>query len=212
MLTKHVTQPIEIKSLDAENGTFAGYASVFGNIDNGLDVIEKGAFTRVRKNKDGKLKIALNHDLTQIIGLADYKQDDRGLYVEGKINLNVSYARDAYELMKDGALDAMSIGFGIIDSKNEKRDGVRVRVITSAELWEASVVPFGMNEEAQLLDVKADYKASQAAFENALYERLGLTEKEAQAVAKAAYPALIGKQDGDSKLAAEIKRILNPNF
>ncbi|PAV73792.1 hypothetical protein WR25_22158 [Diploscapter pachys] len=95
-----------LKSVD-EAGNFEGYAAVFNNVDLGDDVILPGAFTRVKATRKGQLKLALYHDLTRLVGAADYTQDDHGLLLKGQVNLNVSYARDAYELMKADILDSI---------------------------------------------------------------------------------------------------------
>lgn len=195
--------PFELKAVD-DAGNFEGYAAVFNNVDLGDDVILPGAFTRVKATSGGKLKLALYHDLTRLVGAADYTQDDHGLLLKGKVNLAVSYARDAYELMKAEILDSMSIGFNTIKADFEERAGRRVRIIKEAELWEASFVPFGMNPEAQILTVKSDIRL----FENALRERIGLSQKEAAAVASLGYSAL--RRDGGSEatvIVDELKEI-----
>ncbi|MEE5120441.1 HK97 family phage prohead protease [Pseudomonas alliivorans] len=190
--------PFELKAVD-DAGNFEGYAAVFNNVDLGDDVILPGAFTKVKTTRGGKLKLALYHDLTRLVGAADYTQDDHGLLLKGKVNLAVSYARDAYELMKSEILDSMSIGFNTIKADFEDRAGRRVRIIKEAELWEASFVPFGMNPEAQVLTVKSDIRL----FENALRERMGLSQKEAAAVASLGYPAL--RRDGGSEATAIVE-------
>lgn len=192
--------PFELKAVD-DAGNFEGYAAVFNNVDLGDDVILPGAFTRVKTTRGGKLKLALYHDLTRLVGAADYTQDDHGLYLKGKVNLAVSYARDAYELMKAEILDSMSIGFNTIKADFEERAGRRVRIIKEAELWEASFVPFGMNPAAQVLTVKSDIRL----FENALRERMGLSQKEAAAVASLGYPAL--RRDGGSEATAIVEEL-----
>lgn len=192
--------PFEVKAAD-DSGNFEGYAAVFENVDLGDDVIVKGAFTSVKTTRNGKLKLALYHDLTRLVGVADFTQDDHGLYVKGQVNLRVSYAKDAYELMKDGSLDSMSIGFNTLEADFQQRAGRQVRVIKSAELWEASFVPFGMNPEAQVLSVKSDIRL----FENALRERMGLSQKEAAAVASLGYPAL--RRDGGSEATAIVDEL-----
>ena len=199
MLSK-VEVPFEVKAVD-DAGNFEGYASVFNNIDLGDDVILPGAFTRVKTTRAGRLKLALFHDLTRLVGSAEYNQDQHGLYLKGRINLNVSYARDAYELMKEGTLDSMSIGFNPLDDAIEQREGRRVRIIKQAELWEASIVPFGMNPEAQVMSVKSDIRL----FENALRERMGLSQKEAAAVASLGYPAI--HRDGDDAATATVEEL-----
>jgi hypothetical protein len=190
MLTK-IEVPFEVKAVD-DAGNFEGYAAVFNNVDLGDDVILPGAFTKVKTTRAGRLKLALFHDLTRLIGSADFTQDDHGLYIKGKVNLAVSYARDAYELMKEGTLDSMSIGFKTLLAAYEEREGRNVRIIKQAELWEASLVPFGMNPEAQVTDVKSDIRL----FEKALRDRMGLSQKEAAAVASLGYSAV--HRDGDA--------------
>lgn len=199
MLTK-LDCPFEVKAAD-DAGNFEGYAAVFDNIDDGDDVILKGAFTRVRTARNGRLKLALYHDLTRLVGNSEFTQDDRGLHLKGRVNLAVSYARDAYELMKDGSLDSMSIGFNTLQATYEERAGRQVRVIKSAELWEASFVPFGMNVEAEVLSVKSNIRL----FESALRERMGLSQKEAAAVASLGYPAL--RRDGGSEATAIVEEL-----
>ena len=162
--------PFEVKAAD-EAGNFEGYAAVFDNVDLGDDVILKGAFTKVKTARNGRLKLALYHDLTRLVGTSEFTQDDRGLFLKGRVNLAVSYARDAYELMKDGSLDSMSIGFNTIEANFEQRAGRQVRVIKAAELWEASFVPFGMNPEAEVLSVKSDIRLSRTPCANAWASR-----------------------------------------
>jgi phage head maturation protease len=103
--------------------------------------------------------------------------------------------------MKAEILDSMSIGFNTIKADFEDRAGRRVRIIKEAELWEASFVPFGMNPEAQILTVKSDIRF----FENALRERMGLSQKEAAAVASLGYPAL--RRDGGSEATAIVEEL-----
>ncbi|MCF7541823.1 HK97 family phage prohead protease [Pseudomonas petrae] len=199
MLSK-IEVPFEVKASD-EQGNFEGYAAVFNNVDLGDDVILPGAFTKVKTTRGGRLKLALFHDLTRLVGSAEFSQDDHGLYIKGKVNLAVSYARDAYELMKEGTLDSMSIGFNTILATYEERGGRSVRIIKQAELWEASLVPFGMNPEAQVTDVKSDIRI----FEKALRDRMGLSQKEAAAVASLGYSAV--HRDGGTEATAIVEEL-----
>lgn len=203
MLTK-LECPFEVKAA-GDDGQFEGYASVFNNVDLGDDVIAPGAFSKVKTTRGGRLKLALYHDLTRLIGSAEFTQDDHGLFVKGRINLKVSYARDAYELMRDDApLDSMSIGFNVLESDWEERAGRQIRVIRKAELWEASIVPFGMNTEAQVTSVKSDIRN----FESALRQRMGLSQKEAAAVASLGFPAIHRDgADAATETVEELKKL-----
>ena len=199
MLSK-IEVPFEVKASD-DQGNFEGYAAVFNNVDLGDDVILPGAFTKVKTTRAGRLKLALFHDLTRLVGSAVFTQDSHGLYIKGKVNLAVSYARDAYELMKEGTLDSMSIGFNTILAAYEEREGRSIRIIKQAELWEASLVPFGMNPEAQVTDVKSDIRI----FEKALRDRMGLSQKEAAAVASLGYSAV--HRDGGTEATAIVDEL-----
>ena len=90
------------------------------------------------------------------------KETDDGLYAEFKIS-KTREGDEALELVKDGALDQLSVGFMPI--KNKKRpDGVLERL--KAHLAEVSLVTFGaygemaavtgMREGAPLLTPRAD--------------------------------------------------------
>ena len=180
-----INLPLELKAA-GENGEFSGYAAVFGNIDLGDDVIEKGAFKSAKTTKDGQLRIAIGHRLSQLAGKAMFTQDDRGLLVNGRLSLGVSYVKDAYQLMKDGVLDGLSVGFRILKdgARYEQRAGRDVRIITAAELVEFSLVPFGMNPEALVENVKSirDFEAQM--------RDLGYSQAEAKTIASHGYKSL----------------------
>lgn len=188
---ERIMVPMQIKAA-ADDGSFEGYAAVFGNIDLGHDVIEPGAFKRAKTTADGKIRIAIDHNLKQLAGKADFGQDDHGLWVKGKLSLGVSYVKDAYQLMRDGVLDGLSVGFDILrdGSDYEERSGKFVRVIKSAELWEFSLVAFGMNPLAKVGTVKSirDYEAQ--------LRGLGWSQREAKALASGGFGALDAGRDG----------------
>jgi hypothetical protein len=200
--------PLEIKAAE-KDGTFTGYAAVFGNIDLGYDVIEQGAFKKAKTTRDGMLRIAIGHNLGQLAGKAKFEQDERGLRVEGQLALGVSYVRDQYELMKAGILDGLSVGFNILRDgyDYEERAGKHVRVIKAAELWEFSIVPFGMNPEALVDSVKA---ASIRDFEAQL-RGLGYSQTEAKALASGGFRSLNHRDGGEDSgmLADQIKTLTN---
>lgn len=138
----HLIAPIEIKEAKAD-GSFTGYAAVFNNVDLGSDVIMPGAFRSVKTTRDGQVRIAMNHDLRQLAGKASFAQDAHGLRVEGQLTLGVSYVRDAYELMKTGVLDGLSVGFDIPEGGSEwqERDGGVAWVLRCRSLWRRRSAP-----------------------------------------------------------------------
>lgn len=202
----HLIAPIEIKEAKAD-GSFTGYAAVFNNVDLGSDVIMPGAFRNVKTTRDGQVRIAMNHDLRQLAGKASFAQDAHGLRVEGQLTLGVSYVRDAYELMKSGVLDGLSVGFDIPEGGSEwqERDGVYIRIIKEAVLWEFSLVPFGMNPDALVDTVKAvtvrDFEAQ--------LRGLGYSQREAKAFAAGGFKSLDHRDGGldSGTLADEFKTL-----
>ena len=204
---ERLTAPIEIKEAKSD-GTFTGYAAVFNNVDLGRDVILPGAFTSMKHTRDGMVRIAMNHDLHRLAGKARCEQDEHGLRVEGQLTLGVSYVRDAYELMKTGVLDGLSVGFNIPagGATWEERDSDHVRIIKEAELWEFSLVPFGMNPEALVDTVKA--ATSIRDFEEQL-RGLGYSQREAKALASGGFKSLPHRDGGAASetLADELKAI-----
>ena len=110
---KYLNTPAEYKAL-GDSGTFSGYASIFGNIDLGGDIVERGAFKEVVTNGDGAVTALWQHDSRTPIGLAKVRQDDRGLAFEGQLVLEDPMARKALAHMKAGSVRGMSIGFDIL--------------------------------------------------------------------------------------------------
>lgn len=178
----------------SEPGTFTGYGAVFENLDDGADIIKSGAFTKIRTKANGKIRIPLYHDMSRVVGEGEVVQDAKGLQVKGTLNMSLSYAQDAYELMKDGTLDAMSVGFSIMNKGASYDDDYRVRTITKAELWEVSIVPFGMNRQAKIRTVKSSGIETIRDFEAHL-RGLGYSQREAKAIASHGFGAL--HRDGD---------------
>ena len=188
----------------AQDGSFHGYASVFGRVDLGRDVVERGAFKKSleRRGPEG-IRMLFQHDPAQPIGSwSQIREDDRGLFVVGKLATGVAKARDVLELMRGRALDGLSVGFRTIQSVKDARTGVRH--IRKADLWEISVVTFPMQPEARIENVKgvdADNRAipSTREFERWLVRDAGLTRSEAKTVIVKGFAYL--KRERDAALA-----------
>ncbi len=137
------------------DGRFSGYASLFGEVDLGRDVIEPGAFSRsLARRGASDVRMLFQHDPDQPIGRwTTIREDRRGLMVEGRLALTVARAREVHDLMKAGALDGLSIGFRTEKARTDRRAGLRR--ILAADLWEISVVTFPMLPGARVTAVKA---------------------------------------------------------
>ena len=164
--------PLKLKSIE-ENGYFAGYASVFNVEDSHNDIILSGAFgSSLQKNRYGKdIKLLWQHKSEEPIGIfTKVVEDEHGLFVEGKLLLEVQRAQEAYALIKNGALKGLSIGF-IVNQYDHDETGARV--IYEADLWEISLVTFPANDHAQItafksMDFRDDHSKLESSIEDAI--------------------------------------------
>lgn len=153
MQTKQITVPLVIKQIedDKDAFTFEGHASTFGNIDLGDDVIERGAF---RKSLTKRMpKLLWQHNMHEPLGVfVEAFEDEKGLFVRGKMPKDDKFvAERVIPQMKIGSISSMSIGFSVNDF--ELRDDIRY--LKDVELWEASLVTFPMNPQAEIIGVKS---------------------------------------------------------
>ncbi len=115
-----------------DDATIEGYASVFSNTDQGGDAVLPGAFTASLKG-GRKVRMLWQHDPTQPIGVwDDVREDQKGLWVRGRILTDVATGREAAALVAAGAIDGLSIGYR---TKRAERDGKGRRLLNEVELW-----------------------------------------------------------------------------
>lgn len=184
MNTKAFGCDLTVKADAADQGIFKGYASTH-DVDRGDDIVVKGAFGQLNPKK---VRMLWQHNSSEPIGRWDVMREDaKGLYVEGKLILKTRRGREAYELMKEGALNEMSIGYKALEHERGNVGGKTVRRLKKLDLFEVSLVSMAMNPHALVDDVKsvggrfgsaADY-ATEREFERALRDA-GLSRKMAQ--------------------------------
>jgi len=203
---------VEMKAVDTDDenmGMFEGYGSVFNNTDLGNDVIMPGAFTK-SLNKTGPkgVKLLYQHKTDMPIGVFEsIEEDKRGLKVRGKLALKTQLGREAYELMKMGALDGLSIGFRV-SPKGQSYDAKgKRRMIKEVELMEISLVTFPMNPKAKIRSVKgAEFTIRE--WENGLRDVFHLSRSEAKVAAKAVHEVFTQRDVGDdTELATAVKSL-----
>ncbi len=179
-----------------KDGTFFGYASLFGAVDLGKDMVERGAFAKsLRTRGAAGIRMLFQHDPNEPIGSwQEIREDQRGLFVKGKLTQGVAKARETLELMREGALDGLSIGFRTIKAKSESATGVRR--ILEADLWEISVVTFPMLPGARVQAVKSARRfPTVRQFEHWLRRDAGLTRGEALGVIAQGFNSVAQKRD-----------------
>lgn len=129
-------------------GVIAGYASVFHRVDRGGDRVLPGAFRRsIAERGPRGVRFLWQHDPATPIGVIDeLAEDARGLFVRGRLLLDVARARESYALLRGAAIDGLSIGYRTLLSDRGK-DGVRN--LREIDLWEVSLVTFPMQPAAR---------------------------------------------------------------
>jgi HK97 family phage prohead protease len=179
------------------DGSFSGYASLFGRVDLGRDVDERGAFSRSLAERGAAgVRMLFQHDPNQPIGAwTEIREDGRGLFVRGRLTPGVAKSREVLELMRGGALDGLSIGFRTVRARSEPSG---VRRILEADLWEISVVTFPMLPGARVESIKGGGARSLPTtreFERWLTRDAGLTRSDAQAVIARGFASLKRERD-----------------
>jgi len=195
---------------DKGAGEFEGYGSIFGNTDLGNDVIQKGAFKRsLRKRGPKQVKLLYQHKTDMPIGVFDeIREDDKGLYVKGRLALQTQAGREAYELMKMGALDGLSIGFKVDPKGYNYERRTKRRVIDEVDLMEVSLVTFPMNPKAYVRSVKGQ-DITIREWENGLRDAFSISRSEAKAAAKAIVDTLTVRDAPDEQEILAIKTLTN---
>lgn len=153
MQKKHFLKTnFEFKSLESNDRFlyFKGYASTFGNEDRVGDIVVKGSFKNSLDRKSS-VKVLWQHSMRDVIGKSLLmREDDRGLYVEGRISKRTDLGRNVSVLIEDEVINQMSIGYYV--SKYEDKDGVRY--LKEIDLFEFSFVTEPANEMATLTGFK----------------------------------------------------------
>jgi hypothetical protein len=135
--------------IDAE-GRFAGYASVFGEVDQGGDIVMPGAFRKsLGLRGRHRIKMLFQHDPKDPVGTWDrIAEDGFGLWVEGRLVPEVPRAEALRRLIARGAVDGLSIGFRTVKAMREPQSGHRK--LFEIDLWEISIVTFPMMDLARI--------------------------------------------------------------
>lgn len=198
----------ELKDLDDKTGTFKGYASVFGALDLGLDIVDAGAFKRTlaEHSKKGTMpKMLWQHDRSQPIGVwKSMEEDARGLKVEGKFVLEVQRAREVHALMKAGAVDGLSIGYRTKKFKMDAETGIRH--LEDVDLLEVSPVTFPMLPKALVQTVKGELPKTVREFEDYLRDA-GFSAAAAKGIAASGFKAGVNARD-EQPSAEDMKKAI----
>lgn len=158
LLTRTFSADLELRGDDGR--TVVGIAAPFGEvIDLGRyrEVLRHGAFARtIAERGAASVKfLAVHNDRQLPLGRATLlREDTSGLYAELRVS-KTQAGDEALELIRDGALDGLSIGFNSVpatDRWNQDRTHVER---TEVRLHEISAVPFPAYPSARVAAVRS---------------------------------------------------------
>lgn len=189
----------------SEEGAFTGYGSVFGNVDGGGDIVEKGAFAASldKLKAEGRVVPVLwQHKTDEPIGdWAQLEEDEHGLKGDGQLWVDIApNARIAHRGMKTGAVTGLSIGYVVKNETYDHKSGITI--LHELDLKEISLVTFPMNDLARVDAVKSALEAGDMPtiqqFEKFLREA-GFSKTQAVAIANHGLTKLLRSESGDAK-------------
>lgn len=141
-----------------DEGTFVGYASVFGNVDSYGDIVEPGAFKDTLAAWEAKgdpIPLLWGHDMydpfSNIGHVAKAEEDDRGLLIHGVFDLDNPTAQQVYRLVKGRRVTDMSFAYHVVE-ESKSADGNH---LLKLDMLEVSIVPVGANRETDIMAVKS---------------------------------------------------------
>lgn len=155
---------LEHKADDSGNLIITGYGAYFDNIDSYNDIITRGAFLDTLSEKRERIAFCYQHDIWNPIGkIQEIREDDKGLWLK----VMISAAEDDIQTkIKECILKEMSIGYRVVDSADEVRNGIKIRILKKINLYEVSLVTIAANPLAVVQSMKSEA------------ERTGLLETE----------------------------------
>lgn len=150
MRTAALTLPLETRSLDEGTREFTAIGVPYGPIyDMGFgyrERFERGAIDAA----DAVLVYQHSEPIGTITGT---RETDEGLEVTAHIS-HTQRGDEVYTLIRDGVLKSMSIGFELLDAREDTVDGQTVNTITSARAVEFSVVLNPAYKDAKITNVR----------------------------------------------------------
>lgn len=120
-LTKDTSQTF--KDVDTTKRTVTGYFAAFNIKDSDEDIIQKGAFAKTiaERGPSGSkaIRYLQDHDRYKTVGtLNDLKEDDYGLYYEGRIGRH-TVGNDFLMMVEDGIIKEHSFGYRVIKQQRK---------------------------------------------------------------------------------------------
>jgi len=175
---EHKTFPGMVVKADEEQGIVDAFFAIFGNVDEGQDVMHPGAFTKTFSERGNKVRVLDNHRTDSImraigkpIMLKEVGRDELpgdlllqhpdatgGAFASIQMLMDTAEGRGAFIRLRDKAITEWSFGYDPVDFDFETRQDngreVNVRNLRTVKLYEISPVLFAMNEATTTVGAK----------------------------------------------------------
>lgn len=150
----HAPLPSKSRVSVTGDGTVEGYASLFGEVDQARDMVMPGAFTQTLQNRGlRRIPMLFQHDPSEPVGIwLELREDWRGLWARGRLIPEVARGRELLALVREGAIDGLSIGYRTVRGRIDPK--TRIRRLYQVDLWEVSIVTFPLLTGARVHAVK----------------------------------------------------------
>jgi HK97 family phage prohead protease len=188
---------LKLAATDTAAGSFSGLAAVFNEVDRQNDSIRPGAFAQTIAEWEARgfgIPVLRQHDQSTPIGsIYAMKETPDGLLVHGRLATTTPAGAEAHALALAGAL-SMSIGYTTPPGSTRVIDGVRY--LSAVDLHEVSAVSVPAAAGAKFTEIKSAYDARTVReYEKHLRAALGLSQRDATAVAAKSWP-IVSRRDG----------------
>ena len=168
-----------LKAIDDEKGIVEHFFAVMGNIDDGGDVLERGAFKKTISEQSGRIRVLDHHNTFSVLdvlgkpleirevgrddlpaGMLEAFPDATGaVFARTQFFLDTPEGKGAFLRIKHGGVNEWSFGYDAVDtdtrSVGDGRDKQKVRVLKQVRLYEYSPVLWGMNPATRTLGAKS---------------------------------------------------------
>lgn len=176
---EHKTVSAFLKAVDEDQGIVECIFAIFGNVDEGKDIVHPGSFKKTISERGPKVRVLDQHNtdsITRSLGKplqiqeigekalpmelkAAYPEANGGVWAQIQFFINTPEGQGAFIRLKEGGIDEWSFGYDAVDvdfSNHETAEGkkVRVRNIRQLKLYEISPVLWGMNPATATVGAK----------------------------------------------------------
>lgn len=196
---------------DGADGEINGYGSIWDKVDSYGEVVVQGAFTKSLKawrRLKRPIPMLWQHRSDQPIGVwDDFEEDEKGLKLSGRLNLETQRGKEAWSDVKMQAVTGLSIGYYEVKADPYDYGSTEPRKLIELDLREVSPVTFPALKEAQIDAVKARLARGERLtvreFEGWLCEKLRLSHSEAEEIAALGYKAWHQRLAGPGAINAD---------